>query len=79
MGLCCAQGMPEKADELYGRAVELAEKLFGPESTRMATSLNNKALLLKKMVRVVDASCMLLWVLLSLHHEAGLLRQMVGC
>ncbi len=50
MGLCCAQGMLEKADELYDRAVELAEKLFGPESTKIATSLNNKAALLRDMV-----------------------------
>ena len=51
LGLCCAQGWLEQADELYDRAVELAEKLFGPESTKMATSLNNKALLLSDMVR----------------------------
>ena len=50
MGLCCAQGMLEQAGELYDRAVELAEKLFGPESTKMATSLNNKAELLRQMV-----------------------------
>ena len=53
----CVQGLLEKAGGLYDRALELAEKLFGPESKNMATSLNNKALLLKKMVRVVDASC----------------------
>ena len=51
MGLCCAQGMLEQASELYDRAVELAEKLFGPESEETATSLNNKAALLEDMVR----------------------------
>ena len=50
LGLCCAQGMLEQAGELCDRAVELAEKLFGPESTNMATSLNNKASLLQDMV-----------------------------
>ena len=47
--------MLEQASELYDRAVELAEKLFGPESTKMVTSLNNKAMLLEDMVCVVDA------------------------
>ena len=42
--------MLEKAGELYDRAVELAEKLFGPESANVATALNNNALLLKQMV-----------------------------
>ena len=42
--------MLEKAGELYDRAVELAEKLFGPESAKVATSLNNKAGLLRQMV-----------------------------
>ena len=78
------QGLLEEAEAPFNRALELAEKLFGAESVDVATSLNNKALLLKKMVRVVDASCMLLWVLLSLHHEAvetngGLLRICACC
>ena len=50
MGLCCAQGMLEKAGELYDRALELAEKLFGPESKETAISLNTKAGLLSNMV-----------------------------
>ena len=50
MGLCCAQGLLEKAGELFDRALELAEKLFGPESEKTAASLNNKARLLKQMV-----------------------------
>ena len=50
MGLCCAQGLLEQAGELCDRALELAEKLFGPESEETATSLNNKAELLRQMV-----------------------------
>ena len=50
MGLCCAQAMLEQAGELHDRAVKLAEKLFGPESEKMGTSLNNKAELLRQMV-----------------------------
>ena len=46
----CVQGLLEKAGGLYDRALELAEKLFGPESENMATSLNNKAELLRQMV-----------------------------
>ena len=42
--------MLEQAGELHDRAVELAEKLFGPESTKMAALLNNKAGLLSDMV-----------------------------
>ena len=74
-----AQGKLEEAAPLYKRAVAVWEKALGPDHPQVATGLNNQALLLKKMVRVVDASCMLLWVLLSLHHEAGLLKQMVSC
>ena len=50
MGLCCAQGLLEQAGELHDRALELAEKLFGPESDETATSLNHKAELLGHMV-----------------------------
>ena len=44
------QGLLEEADGPYDRALQLAEELFGAESVKVATSLNNKAALLSDMV-----------------------------
>ena len=44
------QGLLEEADGPFDRALQLAEELFGAESEKVATSLNNKALLLEDMV-----------------------------
>ena len=52
-----AQGKHEEALPLYKRSRAIKEKVYGPDHPSLATSLNNEAVLLKKMVRVVDASC----------------------
>ena len=44
------QGLLEEADGPYDRALQLAEELFGAESVKVATSLNNKAQLLREIV-----------------------------
>ena len=46
-----AQGKPEEALPLYKRSRAIKEKVYGPDHPSLATSLNNEAGLLKKMVR----------------------------
>ena len=52
-----AQGKLNEALALFKRSRAIDEKVYGPDHPEVATDLNNEAVLLKKMVRVVDASC----------------------
>ena len=45
-----AQGKYEEASPLYKRSRAIREKVFGPDYPSVAESLNNEAVLLKKMV-----------------------------
>ena len=60
---------------LYDRALAIDEKALGPDHPDVAGDLNNKAALLKAMVRC----CVLLSVVLGLNNKALLLKAMVGC
>ena len=73
-----AQGKHEEALPLCQRSRAIREKVYGPDHPAVATALNNEASLLQDMVCVVDVSCVLLCVLLTLHHKAGLLSDMVS-
>lgn len=46
-----SQGKYDDADSLYLRALEINEKAFGPDHPDVATTLNNRAMLLETQVK----------------------------
>ncbi|CAN0586242.1 unnamed protein product, partial [Ectocarpus sp. 12 AP-2014] len=49
------QGIYDKADPLYLRAIEIGEKTLGPDHPDLATWLNNRARLLKAQGKYEEA------------------------
>lgn len=52
----CAQGKYDEADRLYARAISIGEKRPGPVHPVIAGWMENRAILLGKMVRKVLVS-----------------------
>ena len=48
------QGKLDEALPLYKRSRAIDEKVYGPDHPEVATDLNNEAVLLRKMVSVVE-------------------------
>ena len=49
----CFQGEYAEANRLYLRVIEIGEKTLGPDHLDLATTLNNRAELLRVQVRVI--------------------------